>query len=104
MASSRKSKSSSLPATVENVLREQVRPGSHLVVALSGGVDSIVLLNLLVPLSAQIPFSLSAIHVNHGISANATEWSTFCRDLCCSLAIPLKIAETEDRQRTGCQS
>ncbi len=101
MASSRKSKSSSLPATVENVLREQVRAGDHLVVALSGGVDSVVLLDLLVPLSAQMPFSLSAIHVNHGISANATEWSTFCRDLCCSLAIPLKIAEPKIVRERG---
>jgi tRNA(Ile)-lysidine synthase len=101
MASSRKSKSSSLPATVENVLREQVRAGDHLVVALSGGVDSIVLLNLLVPLSAQIPFSLSAIHVNHGISASATEWSTFCRDLCRSMTIPLRVAQLKIRREPG---
>lgn len=101
MASSRKSKSSSLPATVENVLREQVRASDHLVVALSGGVDSIVLLDLLVPLSAQIPFSLSAIHVNHGISASATEWSTFCRDLCRSMTIPLRVAQLKIRREPG---
>src|SRR5690349_3756039 len=93
MASSRKSRSSSLSGVVENVLRDQVRVGNHLVVALSGGVDSVVLLNLLAPLSAQIPFSLSAIHIDHGISANAAEWSTFCRNLCCSIAIPLRIAQ-----------
>ena len=75
MASSRKSKSNSISRKAENVLREQVRPGNHLVVALSGGVDSVVLLDLLVPLSVQIRFSLSAIHVNHGISANADRWS-----------------------------
>jgi tRNA(Ile)-lysidine synthase len=101
MANSRKSKSSSLSGTVENVLREQVRAGNHLVVALSGGVDSVVLLDLLVPLSARIPFSLSAIHVDHGISANATEWSTFCRNLCRSLAIPLRIVQLKIRREPG---
>jgi tRNA(Ile)-lysidine synthase len=101
MASSRKSKSSSLAHAVENALREEVRPGNHLVVALSGGVDSVVLLNLLVPLSVQIPFSLSAIHINHGISANASEWSTFCRNLCQSIAIPLKIANLKIRKKSG---
>ncbi|MDN5754067.1 MAG: tRNA(Ile)-lysidine synthetase, partial [Nitrosospira sp.] len=63
------------------MLREQIRRGDHLVVALSGGVDSVVLLDLLVPLSIQIQFALSAIHVNHGISANAVKWSRFCREL-----------------------
>ncbi len=82
-------------------MREKVRPGSHLVVALSGGVDSVVLLNLLVPLSGQIPFSLSAIHIDHGISANASEWSTFCRNLCQSIAIPLKIAKLKIRKESG---
>jgi tRNA(Ile)-lysidine synthase len=82
-------------------LLEHVRPDSHLIVALSGGVDSVVLLNLLVPLSAQIPFSLSAIHVNHGISANATEWSTFCRNLCRSMAVPLRIAQLKIVREPG---
>ena len=101
MANSRKSRPNSLARTVENVLREQVLPGNHLVAALSGGVDSVVLLNLLVPLSVQIPFSLSAIHVNHGISANAAEWSRFCHDLCASIAIPLKTVQLEIRKESG---
>jgi tRNA(Ile)-lysidine synthase len=82
-------------------LLEHVQAGDHLVVALSGGVDSIVLLNLLVPLSAQIPFSLSAIHVNHGISANAAEWTVFCRHLCRSMAIPLRIAQLKIGREPG---
>src|SRR4051794_14351471 len=101
MVNSRKSRPNSLARTVENVLREQVLPGNHLVAALSGGVDSVVLLNLLVPLSVQIPFSLSAIHVNHGISANAAEWSRFCHDLCASIAIPLKTVQLKIRKESG---
>ena len=83
------------------MLRGVVRPGDHLSVALSGGVDSIVLLDLLVPLSAQMAFSLSAVHVNHGISAHAAEWSRFCDELCQSQGIPFFLACVKIRQKPG---
>lgn len=82
-------------------MREQIQSGNHLAVALSGGVDSVVLLDLLVPLSVQMQFSLSAIHVNHGISINADKWSKFCSDLCRSSAIPLKVAKLKINQEPG---
>ena len=48
MASSRKSpKSSSLPARVTAVIRQHVGRDARLVVGLSGGIDSVVLLDLL---------------------------------------------------------
>jgi tRNA(Ile)-lysidine synthase len=92
MANSRKSKSGSIARKAESVLREQIKAGAHLTVGLSGGVDSVVLLDLLDQLSAQMRFSVSAIHVNHGISGNADKWSEFCLDLCRSRSIPLKTA------------
>jgi tRNA(Ile)-lysidine synthase len=91
MASSRKLKSSSVSRKAEIVLREQVRRGNRLVVGLSGGVDSVVLLDLLVPLSVQLHATLSAIHINHGISPNADRWSHFCHHLCHSRGVPLEI-------------
>jgi tRNA(Ile)-lysidine synthase len=92
MASSRKSKSNSIKSKAEDILRQQVRRGGRLTVALSGGIDSVVLLHLLVPLSASMGFALSAIHVDHGISVNAGKWSAFCRDLCHGLGIFLETA------------
>jgi tRNA(Ile)-lysidine synthase len=91
MASSRKRKSSSVSRKAETVLHEQVRRGNRLAVGLSGGVDSVVLLDLLVPLSVQLRVSLSAIHINHGISPNADRWSHFCHHLCHSRGVPLEI-------------
>ena len=73
-------------------MRTQVQTGDHLTIALSGGVDSVVLLDLLVPLASQMQLPLSAVHVNHGISPNADKWSGFCRNLCQSRNIPLEIA------------
>jgi tRNA(Ile)-lysidine synthase len=101
MASSRKPKRDRISRKTENVLRAQVHPGHHLVVALSGGMDSVVLLDLLIPLSVQMRFSLSAIHVHHGISANADTWTEFCRDLCHSRNISLKISKVKIRREPG---
>ena len=101
MASSRKSKSNSLSSCTEKVLRGQIRSGDHLVAALSGGVDSIVLLDLLAALSAPMQFSLSAVHVNHGISANAGKWSKFCRAFCKSRGIPIKIVSLKISREPG---
>lgn len=65
----------------------------NLLLALSGGLDSVVLLHLLVA-ARQIPnlkFNLSALHVHHGLSLNANSWEHFCTKLCESLQVPLAI-------------
>lgn len=72
-------------------LNEQVQPGNRLVVALSGGVDSVVLLHLLIKFSKSMQLHVSAIHVEHGISIHSHQWSTFCQSLCDQAAIPLLI-------------
>lgn len=79
----------------------QIERGNHLIVALSGGVDSVVLLDLLAALSLKMQFKLSAVHVNHGISANADKWGKFCRDLCRTSGIPLKIAKLKISRESG---
>ena len=101
MASSRKSKSDNISRRVQHVLRTQVQTGDHLTVALSGGVDSAVLLHLLVPFASQRHLPLSAVHVNHGISPNADKWSEFCRTLCQSRNIPLEIASVKVTRAPG---
>ena len=62
-----------------------------LLLALSGGLDSIVLLHLLAEVKATIPFQLHAMHVHHGLSANADSWAKFCLVQCQQLDVPLKI-------------
>lgn len=53
-------------------------------VALSGGVDSIVMLHACLAIREQNPSSLTinAIHIHHGLSANADAWLAFCQQLC----------------------
>ncbi len=59
-----------------------------LIVALSGGIDSVVLLHALIDLKETIGRHAMAIHVNHGLVDQAGEWQDFCRDLCLRYAIP----------------
>lgn len=63
---------------------------SNVVLALSGGLDSMVLLHLLHQARLQQPFSLQAVYINHGISPNAANWGDFCQTQCANLDIPFR--------------
>ncbi|KAF7775287.1 tRNA(Ile)-lysidine synthase [Pseudoalteromonas citrea] len=68
---------------------EQLNPTQHpLCVALSGGVDSVVLLHLCATLRSSNPnIGLSAVYINHGLSEHADDWQQFCQDLCAQLEV-----------------
>jgi tRNA(Ile)-lysidine synthase len=70
-------------------------PHSSVLIGLSGGVDSVVLLHLLHKLAARFSWQLSALHVHHGISPNADAWAEFCADLCAGLHISLHIERVD---------
>ena len=97
----RKSKSNSLVSDIRAVLLKHVNPGNRLTIGLSGGVDSVVLLHALAMLSKEMQFMLAAVHVNHGISGNASYWSKFCCDLCYSYQIPIHVAYVQVKKGTG---
>jgi len=61
-------------------------------VALSGGLDSVVLLDLF--RKKRCKFTLKAIHVNHGIRGeNAHRDAKFCQKLCTEWGVPLQVFE-----------
>lgn len=94
MANSRKSRFN-LSEHVADALTSIVPRGSSLLLGLSGGVDSVVLLHLLAQLSPRFSWRLSALHVHHGISSHADSWAAFCTGLCAKYAIPLQVERVD---------
>jgi tRNA(Ile)-lysidine synthase len=88
MASSRKS---NLTDAVAARLAPLLPKHSQILIGLSGGMDSVVLLHLLHTLAPRFEWQLSALHVHHGISPNADTWADFCTGLCTQHNIPLHI-------------
>ncbi len=54
---------------------------SRYIVAFSGGLDSTVLLHLLVALREEHGVPLQAIHVDHGLQTDSGAWSEHCRQV-----------------------
>jgi tRNA(Ile)-lysidine synthase len=68
-----------------------VAAGRPLLVMLSGGGDSVCLLDVAVRLGAQV----SALHVDHGLRAESGEDAAFCRELCERLGVPLVVERVD---------
>lgn len=92
MASSRKPRSAEVSAALERAL-EGVQ-GKRILVGLSGGVDSVVLLHAL-----SQRMEVSAAHIHHGLSPNADRWAQFCRRLCKRLGVPLTVRRVKVARR-----
>ena len=93
-STSKKTKQSSLLNLVEKTfvdLTQSHKKIKSMTVALSGGVDSVVLLHLLHSFQKKHRFTLNAIHVHHGLSKNADKWVKFCEKLCRYLSVPLDV-------------
>ena len=79
---------------VRDYMREHdmTAPGDAVIVALSGGADSVCLLTVLKQLATP-EFLLRAVHVHHGIrGAEADRDEAFAQKLCESLSVPLCVA------------
>jgi tRNA(Ile)-lysidine synthase len=58
-------------------------------VAVSGGLDSRVLLETMAALRAVLDAPLSAAHVDHGLHPDSGTWAAFCAEACAGLGVPL---------------
>ena len=92
MASSRKPRSAEVTAAVGRAL--EGLQGKRILVGLSGGVDSVVLLHALAQRK-----KVAAAHIHHGLSPNADRWARFCRRLCKQLGVPLTVRRVRVAKR-----
>jgi tRNA(Ile)-lysidine synthase len=84
-----------MQTNLQHFLSQHTKPNQRLLLGLSGGLDSCVLLHLLAKARAAMPFDLQAMHVHHGISPNADNWAAFCQAQCAALNVPLTIVKVQ---------
>lgn len=91
-------------ATTPLTTKEQPQ---RLVVALSGGVDSVVLLHLIARFQKLYSgYTVLAHNVNHGLSDNADSWGAFCTGFCEQLGVTLISSQVkiEKKSRTSLEA
>jgi tRNA(Ile)-lysidine synthase len=106
MGSSRNRPIDDLAAVLAAVLDRTPSTDRHIVVALSGGVDSVVLLHALLDAAPARGLSVGALHVHHGLSKNADAWELHCRRLCVDWKVPLAVerVQVERGSRDGLEA
>ena len=67
------------------------------VVAYSGGIDSHVLLHL----CYRSGLSVRAVHIHHGLQAEADSWDAHCRNVCANIEIPYKCIHVDAQPQPG---
>lgn len=73
--------------------------GAKLLLAVSGGADSIALALILQALAPRMRLTLAVAHINHGLRPEAEADAAFVRRFCRDLGLECKIIKTDVRAR-----
>ncbi len=94
-------RSTGLVATVRASLRELgvPRAGDTVVVGLSGGADSVALLDCLAALRQADGFHVVAAHLDHGLRPDSAADAAFCASVCAALDVPFRTERADVRGR-----
>ncbi|MFP1925657.1 tRNA lysidine(34) synthetase TilS [Lonsdalea quercina] len=84
-----------------NAVARQVTSGGRYLLAYSGGLDSTVLLHLLVTLREQRGLLLRAAYVHHGLSEFADSWALHCARLCAAWDVPFSTLRVKVEAEQG---
>lgn len=90
-----------LRAALGRSLREAGATPAGFCVALSGGLDSTVLLAALVASAAARDRALRAIHVDHALHADSARWSAHCRSLAERVGVACEIVRVDASPAAG---
>ncbi len=88
-------------SALERILTEDLglNPDTPLKVAYSGGLDSHVLLHALCQLRLHAPWQVEAIHIDHGLQPQSSQWARHCRHICEALNVPCVVEQVRVRHR-----
>ncbi|QHB33679.1 tRNA lysidine(34) synthetase TilS [Yersinia canariae] len=101
------SATSATPNVLLNPLFAQLGEHRHVLVGFSGGLDSSVLLHLLVCLRDQLipDLMIRAIHIHHGLNPLADSWVKHCQQQCRQWKIPLEVVRVSiDTRHAGIEA
>jgi tRNA(Ile)-lysidine synthase len=73
--------------------------GSRLLVALSGGADSVGLLDTLHRLAEELDLQIAAAHLDHRLRPDSGRDRAFCAELCSELGVAFYAGESDVRER-----
>jgi tRNA(Ile)-lysidine synthase len=111
VARAREANRRAIVTALEQQVRRTIRrhallpPGTRVLVALSGGSDSVALTRLLLDLAEHGEFVVVGLaHLNHGLRPEAARDEAFCRDFASRLGVPLTVERTEVRAYASAQS
>lgn len=78
-------------------LARHIKSGDRITLALSGGVDSMALLNICLEIqrAGQLQFLLDVLHVHHGLSQYADVWAAFCQERSAHYGLSCEIVRVE---------
>ena len=77
------------------LLSDCIPAGSRLLVAVSGGADSVALLRLLHGLAETLNLSLEAAHLDHALRPASCDDATFVAQLCHEMGVPVTVARQD---------
>ena len=84
-------------ATLETFLTREARvqPGDELVVAFSGGPDSVALLWAMTQIAPHMGLEVAAAHLDHGLDQDSARRAEAASQMCESLKVPLLVESRE---------
>lgn len=72
-------------------LKNLLEPGKRILVGVSGGIDSMVLVDILHRNRDFLSKDFSVLHVDHQINPESASWAKFVQDYCNSRNIPCRV-------------
>ena len=85
-------------------IQNLIPAGSHLVIAISGGMDSVVLTHVLLNILDQFNYQLTLAHVNHGLRENADGDMKFVQHLSQKWNLPCEIIRLDPQTKNSNES